>query len=208
MPQPIATRGRDDIPHSSTHLLLRKPCTTYRESCEETNVRVVSLRTVYGIYNQCCEKSRKKISDSVSEEDILRSKREMQDHISLAQSERGVYKQCIYQGEIRGCRKRTRTIILFYYFDQLIRQLHFNRLSKCALYIDFAQNVCIPHHGRQMDPLYFLTQRKVQVFEFCNDSVSQQLNYLIDEDQTIGQDGKQTYMYEPNAVISLLDDGL
>ena len=90
MPQPTTTRGRDDIPHSSTHLLLRKPCTTYRQSCEESNVRVVSLRTVYEMWNQCsghiqivsprhdvcarCEKSRKIISDSVSEEDILRSK--------------------------------------------------------------------------------------------------------------------------------------
>ena len=57
-----------------------------------------------------------------------------------------------------------------------------------------------------MGSLYFLTQKKVQVFGFCNDSVSQQLNYLIDEDQTIGRDGKQTY--EPSAVISMLDDGL
>ena len=44
------------------------------------------------------------------------------------------------------------------------------------------------------------------MFGFCNDSVSQQLNYLIDEDQTVGRDGKQTY--EPSAVISMLDDGL
>ena len=57
-----------------------------------------------------------------------------------------------------------------------------------------------------MGPLYFLTPRKVQVIGFRNESVSQQLNYLIDEDQTIGQDGKQTH--GPNAVISMVDNGL
>ena len=70
----------------------------------------------------------------------------------------------------------------------------------------FAQNVCILHHARQMGQLYFLTPWKVRVFGFCNDSVSQQLNYLIDKDQTIGQDGKQTH--ELNAVISMVDNGL
>ena len=57
-----------------------------------------------------------------------------------------------------------------------------------------------------MGPLYFLTPWKVRVFGFRNDSVSQQLNYLINKDQTIWQDGKQTH--ELNAVISMVDNGL
>ena len=69
---------------------------------------------------------------------------------------------------------------------------------------DFAKNVCIPHQAGQMGSLYFLTPWKVRVFGFCNDSMSQQLNYLIDKDQTFGQDGKQTH--ELNAVISVVDN--
>ena len=45
------------------------------------------------------KKSRKKISDSVSEEDIMQSTREMQDHVSLAQSERAAYQQCITEAK-------------------------------------------------------------------------------------------------------------
>ena len=114
-------------------------------------------------------------------------------------SERAVYQQCITEAKSEAAEKG---------LDQLIRPLPVMSTDYQNVHytFDFAQNVCIPHHARQMGPLYFLTPRKVQVFGFRNDSVSQQLNYLIDEDQTIGQDGKQTH--GPNAVISMVDNGL
>ena len=217
MPQPAAPRGRDDIPPIFLHSSVTKKAVhnLYRQSCEDINVRVVSLRVVYDIWNQCCghiqiasprhdvcakcKKSRKKISDSVSEEDIMQSTREMQGHVSLAQSERVVYQQCITEAKSEAEDKG---------LGQLIRPLPVMSTDYQSVHytFDFAQNVCIPHHARQMGPLYFLTPRKVQVFGFRNDSASQQLNYLIDEDQTIGQDGKQTH--GPNAVISMVDNGL
>ena len=51
---------------------------------------------------------------------------------------------------------------------------------------DFAQHFQLLHHSRQMGPTYFAQLRRVQVFGVRIDSVSKQLNYIIDEDQTIG----------------------
>ena len=68
---------------------------------------------------------------------------------------------------------------------------------------DFSQNVTLPHFSRQIGPLYFLTLRKIQIFGVRVDSIPCQLNFLIDEDQTLGLDGKKTH--GPDAVISMLD---
>lgn len=57
-----------------------------------------------------------------------------------------------------------------------------------------------------MGPTYFVQLRRVQVFGVRIDGVSRQMNYAIDEDQTIGQDGTSTN--GPNAVISMLDHAL
>ena len=48
------------------------------------------------------------------------------------------------------------------------------------------QHFQLPHHSRQMGPTYFVQLRKVQVFGVMIDGVCRQMNYLIDEDQTIG----------------------
>jgi hypothetical protein len=39
-----------------------------------------------------------------------------------------------------------------------------------------------------MDPLYFQTLRKVHIFSVRSDGEPKQLNFLIDEDETIGID--------------------
>ena len=68
---------------------------------------------------------------------------------------------------------------------------------------DFSQNVSIPHFSRQMGPLYFLTLRKVQIFGVRLDGLPRQFNFLIDEDQTIGSDGKSCH--GPDSVLSMVD---
>ena len=68
---------------------------------------------------------------------------------------------------------------------------------------DFSQNVSIPHFSRQMGPIYFMSLRKVQIFGVRIDGLPKQLNFLIDESETMGIDGTQTH--GPNAVISMLD---
>ncbi|KAH3739919.1 hypothetical protein DPMN_046609 [Dreissena polymorpha] len=67
----------------------------------------------------------------------------------------------------------------------------------------FAQSVGIPHHARQMWPLHFASLRKVHMFGMRIDGQSRQLNFLIDENESIGADG--TNAQEPNDVISMID---
>lgn len=58
---------------------------------------------------------------------------------------------------------------------------------------DFAQHFQLPHHARQMGPTYFIQLHRVQLFGVRIDSTSLQLNYLIDENQTISN--THTYIY-------------
>ncbi|KAH3873012.1 hypothetical protein DPMN_036237 [Dreissena polymorpha] len=68
---------------------------------------------------------------------------------------------------------------------------------------DFSQSVTMPHHARQTGPLYFPNLRKVHIFGVRIDGQRKQINFLVDEDQTIGQDGSQAH--GPDSVISMLD---
>lgn len=56
-----------------------------------------------------------------------------------------------------------------------------------------------------MDPFYVLTLRKVQIFGF-RISGGNQLYFLMDESETLGQDGKNTH--GPIAVLSMIDCAL
>ena len=51
----------------------------------------------------------------------------------------------------------------------------------------------------QVGVLYFRVPRQVQIFGIASE---QQLNYLVDEDQTIGTDGSKAH--GANAVVSML----
>lgn len=201
LPQPAAPRGLDDIPpvflssdttRKRLHELYVTSCTT-----EETVHRSVKYSTFCNIWNHClphvkiakpkddvcstCEKLRKLIMDSVTEEEKLESTLKMQEHIHKAQEERGFYNDCV---------KRARDT--------------FNGENKFVHYtFDYSQNLTLPHHAHQMGPLYFLSLRKVQLFGFRVDGQPKQLNFLIDENQTIGYDGSSTH--GPDAVISMID---
>ena len=98
IPQPAAPRGRDDtaptVLHSSiTKLHIHK---LYRESCEEAAVRNAGKNTFLAIWKKClphvrnatprddvchsCEKLRKRVMDSISEEEKLQSADALRDH--------------------------------------------------------------------------------------------------------------------------------
>ncbi|XP_060586046.1 uncharacterized protein LOC132741792 [Ruditapes philippinarum] len=79
-------------------------------------------------------------------------------------------------------------------------------LNKVHFTFDYSQCVTIPHHSRQMGPIYFVTGRKINMFGIRVDSTGEQFNYLIDEDQSIGLDGGGTH--GPNSVISMLHHSL
>ena len=54
-----------------------------------------------------------------------------------------------------------------------------------------------------MGPLYFLNLGKVQIFGFRIYGILSELNLLIDENETIGEDESSTH--GPNSVISVVD---
>ena len=79
-------------------------------------------------------------------------------------------------------------------------------LTKVHFTFDFSQCVTLPHHSRQVDPLYFLNPRNVQIFGVAMEGARKQYNFLIDENKTIGIDG--TSCKGPDSVISMLDHAL
>lgn len=67
---------------------------------------------------------------------------------------------------------------------------------------DFAQQLEVPQHTRQVGPIYFKSRFKVQLFGVCNEAANKQLNFLFHEGECIGIDGKKAH--GPNAIVSML----
>jgi hypothetical protein len=59
-------------------------------------------------------------------------------------------------------------------------------LTKMHYTFDFAQSLILPHHARQIGQLYFTTPRKIHLFGVRLDGLSMQMNYMMYEDETIG----------------------
>jgi hypothetical protein len=186
MPQPEAPRGSDGIPpiylpSSDTKKAIHQRYTT---SCQETGVRALKLSSFEDAWLKCvphikisrprddvcqrCECLRKKIIDAVAEDEKLEAVGSFQQHIEDAKKERSHYRTCI----------QTATQEMAEWVGGELKSVHYT--------FDFAQHFQLPHHSRQMGPTYFAQLRRVQVFGVRIDSVSKQLNYIIDEDQTIG----------------------
>ena len=92
------------------------------------------------------------------------------------------------------------------YLAAIEQSKHANSTSEQQDYVhytfDFAQQVFLPYHSRQVGPLYYKVPLRVQIFGICNDGISLPTNYLFNEAQTIGQNG--TLSHGPNSVISML----
>ena len=199
--QPDAPRGRDNtppiyLPSSNTKKYVHEK---YIDYCLATDIRAVKYSTFGKIWNTflphikvsnprgdicaTCEKLQKEIADSINDESKLASTERMRHHVSLAERERELFNSCIKQA------RET------YQNDAVPNYVHYT--------FNFCQNVCLPHHLRHMGPVFFSTPRKVQVFGFRIDGIPKQLNFLIDENETIGKDGNDGN--GPNAVISMID---
>ena len=171
----------------------------YRESCVVDNVRFVKKSCFCTVWNTClphiriatprddvcatCEKLRKQVSDAISEEDKIERSQQLTSHVIGAQRERAVYRECLQRASDG---------------KDMSPEERYNHYT-----FDFCQNVALPHHSRQMGPLYFLSLRKVHIFGVRIDGSGKQLNFLLDEADTIGSDG--TKAHGPNTVISLVD---
>ncbi|XP_052797705.1 uncharacterized protein LOC128229867 [Mya arenaria] len=203
LPMPAAPRGRDNIPPtylpaSETKL---KTFKEYEKQAVDSVVpiRCVKLTAFKTIWSTCiphikiasprddvcatCEKIRKRVMDAVEEDDKKEAADAYSAHITKAQQERELYNDCI--------RRSTETR----HTAECERYHHFT--------FDFAQSVSLPHYYRQMGPLFFLSLRKISIFGFRIDGDPHQLNFLIDENETLGKDGSKSH--GPDAVISMID---
>ena len=102
-------------------------------------------------------------------------------HLILAKQERAVYNnECVKVAE----------------------ELKLNPVSpKLAHFsFDYAQQVHYPSSPQQVGPLYFLAHRKCQIFGVCNEGKAEQGNYLIDEDDYVGNGA--------NCVVSMVHTSL
>ena len=65
---------------------------------------------------------------------------------------------------------------------------------------DWAQNVHVPHSDQQVSKIYYLSPRKVHLFDIQDEAVCEQINYVLDEDEIIGKG--------PNGTLSMVFDGI
>ena len=164
LPQPAAPRGRPDIPPIYLHSSLTKTSVhkIYVDSLSNEDVRVVKITAFCEIWKSCvphiqiasprldvcatCETSRKQVMDAVSEQAKLDATNSVRDHLLTAQNERELYMSMIRRSQ-----------------DNNGDQNNFVHYT-----FDFAQNVTLPHHARQMGPLYFLSLKKVRINTLSN----------------------------------------
>jgi hypothetical protein len=215
IPQPAAPRGRDSeppiyLPACLTKVKLHE---RYESSCKEADFRALGLTAFKNVWASCCshikvssprddvchicEKARKRITDARTEQDTLNAVNAFQQHLTNAATERELYQTCVKSSaeELHGVQRGEGAIPPM---STHYRKIHYT--------FDFAQQVSIPHHARQMGPLYFLCARKIQVFGVRLDGIPRQFNYLVDEDETLGKDGKEAH--GPDSVISMVDHSL
>ena len=134
-----------------------------------------------------CDKMRERVQRAKTEEDMVKASKELAQHLEAAQDERDYYndvidsaKQSIAEAE----EQNTQPITSHYTFD-------------------FAQQLELPFHTRQVGPLYFKSRFKVQLFDVCNEAAHKQTNFIFHEGESIGADGKKSH--GPNAVVSMLN---
>ena len=212
LPQPAPPRGRAGqplvyLPASQNKKIVYKD---YECSCALMSEKPVGYRSFRNIWRKClpwicfmtprtdvcyrCELHRLEVKSACDENEKKESLKRFSGHLEVAQLERDFYRKVTntaskeiaeYKGRLnsRG--------------GACVRNLRASHYT-----FDFAQSVSIPYHARQPGPVYFKTARKVHLFGVCNEGIPKQVNYLLDESQTIGENGKMAH--GPNSVISML----
>ena len=108
-----------------------------------------------------CEGFRIRLKDATHEEEKVKLTADFTSHLEAAQEERNYYLTSMQQA----------TTALEENPSAPPQYAHYT--------FNFAQCVHIPHHARQVGPLYFKTPRKIQLFGICCDGNKKQHNYLI-----------------------------
>ena len=165
----------------------------FRQFCEANGESLVSRRQFETLWSQLvphistmkpatdlCETCHSNIvrivrSSNLPETEKSQQLQEAEHHLRLAKQERDIYnEECIMAKE----------------------ELQRNPPKFMHLSFDFAQQLHFPSSPQQVGPLFFLTPRKCQLFGICNEALSEQVNYLIDENDIPGKGA--------NCVLSML----
>ena len=144
-----------------------------------------------------CEKLRCTVMRSVTEEEKIEATEDFQKHLHIYQEHRTFYSSAIKKSHevLKTTHRKSVALIHLYIHAQRIL------LSIIHLFY-FAQELQLLYHSRQVCPIYIKTPRKVQLFGVCCDGVPYQVNYLVDEACTIGENGSPGN--GANSVISML----
>ena len=194
LPQPAAPHGRANqaptyLPASQNHKLVHGK---YQNACMQEGKTFMQYRTFLNTWHQCiphivfmtprtdvchyCEDYRTAIQGAVTDSAKTTLVTQFGKHLEEAQKERDAYLAAI---------------------EKLKQEPNFGHYT-----FDFAQQVFIPYHSRQVGPLYYKVPLRVQIFGICDDAIPLQMNYLFNERQIIGKNGSKCH--GPNSVISML----
>ncbi len=225
LPYPAPPNGKDGLPPIllPADTTKQKVHALYEESTAETDFRPLGLSTFKHLWTSVCphikisptrpdvcptcDRLASGVSEAVGEEEKQTALAAYKAHLDHAREERLEYNRCVDLAEEE-----------YLEFNTRLREAGLpstipGTLPPCSssrrhphYTFDYSQAVLIPHHFRQVGPLDFLNPRKIQLFGVREEGTTVQLNYLIDEDQTIGEDG--TGSKGPNGVLSMLDNKL
>jgi hypothetical protein len=225
LPYPAPLRGKDGLPPvllppKDTKASVHKQ---YTESATSGGLQSLGLTVFQDLWRSVCphikvsplrsdvcptcERLSSSVSSAIGDANKQTAISAFQAHINHATEERGEYNRCVELAEVEAKQYCTRLQ------EAGLPTPVPGTLPPCSndrrhphYTFDYSQAVLIPHHFRQVGPLYFLNPRKIQLFGVRVEGSPVQLNYLLDEDQTIGMDGAGSK--GPNGVLSMLDNAL
>ena len=213
MPQPAAPRSRADIP--PTYLPASQNFKTvhsqYVAACTISGSTHVGYSVFKSVWHQCmshvrfmtprtdvcvvCEDMRLRVQSALTEEEKLACTAEFRVHIENAQGEREFYKLVTIKAKNEYDR--------FEHIPRcsygLCRPPCSIPMTRCHYTFDFAEQLHLPCHSRQVGPLYFKVPYRIQLFGVCDEARPQQINYLYGEKDTIGENG--TKCHGPNSML-------
>ena len=148
-----------------------------------------------------CEDMRHCIQSALTEDEKIAATSQFRVHIENAQDEREHYKIKTISAKEEYDAFRRDSNLPTCSFGQCLRPCSV-AMRKCHYTFDFAEQLHLPNHARQVGPLYFKVPYHVQLFGVCDEARPQQTNYLFGENDTIGENG--TKCHGPNCVVSML----
>ena len=197
MPQPAAPRGRPDRPPVYLPASVNKK-KLFAKFEEHAGAGITSFETFRRYWQllapevvimtprtdvcYMCDKHREAVRVSQTEEATEEAVSALSEHLQLAQHERDYYNTSISLAKE----------------EQLKSEPNLKHIT-----FDFAQQLELPQHTRQVGPLYFKSRFRVQLFGICDEAARHQVNFIFHEGETIGQDGARCH--GPNSVLSMVD---